>query len=196
MRNVLSTTISEIDLNHKLPHDFKKIGLKVVDQIEGSEGFTTHAQLIIRKIKPGGFAAKRIEIINTAPHPHLSLIHEIGHIIDLESIVPPYHTFSSESQLASDNMLKLQGLIRKSKAFERIYLSRHLDSEYKSYLLEGKELFARAYTQYIASRSNNRKILEELAIMRSAPESKLLFWSRSDFEPIAEALDGIVKQWK
>ncbi len=63
---------------------------------------------------------------------------------------------------------------------------------YLDYLLSPEELFARAYAQYIASRSEDPEMLEELDRRREEHEGGYpQQWPDAEFAPIAGAFDAM-----
>jgi hypothetical protein len=67
-----------------------------------------------------------------------------------------------------------------------------LDRKYARYLAHDAEFWARAYAQYIGTRSGNAALLAELSAMRQGVYP--LVWDDDDFEPIAAAIDGLLRE--
>lgn len=65
------------------------------------------------------------------------------------------------------------------------------NSAHLRYLSEPEELFARAYSQWVAEKSGNRAMLDGLESFRSGPYP--MQWSTEDFAPIADALDELFR---
>ena len=65
------------------------------------------------------------------------------------------------------------------------------DRRYLGYLRMKEEVWARAYTQYIATRSSNTLLKNEIEVMRGW--SYPLQWQTDDFEPVATAIDELFK---
>ena len=62
------------------------------------------------------------------------------------------------------------------------------------YLLDAREAWARAYSQYIAEKSGNPVMLKELrAIVESPVEWSVRQWETKDFAPIREAIDTMFR---
>lgn len=77
--------------------------------------------------------------------------------------------------------------------------------KYRNYTLTPREMWARSYAQYISLRSGDPKMQQEIAdlvAIRDAENWRKLQgysqWTPEDFEPIAQAIDGILaaKGWK
>jgi hypothetical protein len=99
--------------------------------------------------------------------PELTILHEIGHIVDFWAIEPSGTWSSRSGQLDS-----LMGLIKESRAFQQ--LSGVIEGPYPkavkayaSYLQRDEELFARSYAQYIGELSGDAKMLAYLGAARS-----------------------------
>src|SRR5207245_5877833 len=53
-------------------------------------------------------------------------------------------------------------------------------------LYKGEEMFARAFEQYIAERSGNHYLLDQLAKAQVDPTLRAEVWQADEFKPIAE----------
>lgn len=128
------------------------------------------------------------------PHPAGALIHEVGHLLDFHAAAPG--KFASETAKMPE-MRALQKAIDDSRSVRRL---RDLDegrlddlgeedAEYVAYALETKELFARAYAQYVAHRTGDAKFKKYLAAENRGPVPTQ--WGDREFEPIARAFDAL-----
>jgi len=150
-----------------------------------------------------------IKISSAGDHPAITTAHEIGHFIDHKGFEQNWGSSGS----------KLDGVLnaaRESDAIKNItsgqydYVEReikgsdgsiigkmkinYLDRNYKSYLLSKKEVFARAYSQWIAVRSKDPVMLSELRSLQKGNENGFTSqWSDKDFEPIALEFDKLFK---
>lgn len=161
-----------------------------------------------------GNNAERIAINPKGDHPQLTMAHEVGHF--LEKIALPgtkdlkgdrmWHldTVTAEWQKAveaSEGVTKLKALrgkyitvdmgdgkTRKVKADPK-----HLD-----YLLKYDEIWARAYAQYIGTRSESESMADEFheAFVKRRPRvpNYREQWNAVDFRPIADAMDAIFQK--
>lgn len=70
------------------------------------------------------------------------------------------------------------------------------DRTYLRYVMTDHELFARSYSQYIATKSQYPPMLAELERERDPSRSAYhaTQWADDDFEPIAEAFDDLFEQ--
>lgn len=104
----------------------------------------------------------------------LTLAHEVGHWLDHIGI-------ESETKFASesDSSVAMRPLMRSIRASEAIKkISQGPVSSFRSYLLSGRETFARAYSQFIAEESGRPTMLQSL----SSPGRSQ--WTSEDFAPI------------
>ncbi|MBU6428425.1 MAG: hypothetical protein KGR26_05415, partial [Cyanobacteria bacterium REEB65] len=68
-----------------------------------------------------------------------------------------------------------------------------LKGGYAAYLLEPKELWARCYAQYIATRGDDAELKDQLESLINGEHAGVipLQWSHHDFEPIAKQIDAM-----
>ncbi len=119
----------------------------------------------------------------------LTAAHEIGHFIHNRAL-------GGIDQVSQD-MKAVIDAAKQSKAITEIQseLAKATftqQKKYLKYLLTDKEVWARTYSQYIAVRSGNKKLLEQLDVCRK--ENKRSQWQDDDFEPIAEAIDSFFEK--
>ena len=64
------------------------------------------------------------------------------------------------------------------------------------YLLRPREQFARTYAQWVATRTGDRTLLDQLAVFQGAENYTLRAyqWPDDDFTPIGAALDDIFRE--
>jgi hypothetical protein len=113
---------------------------------------------------------------NIGASGELTLAHEIGHWLDHIGI-------ESEGVFASESAPELDGLmsaIRGSDAIKKISADPNMFFKYKNYLLRGREMFARAYSQFVAEESGRQTMLDAL---QAKSERQ---WESEDFAPIRE----------
>lgn len=71
----------------------------------------------------------------------------------------------------------------------------YLDADYMEYAMRDREMFARSYMQYIATKTQNKEMLDAIAAVRGKDE---IFqshqWDDDDFKPIADAFDNLFKK--
>ena len=67
---------------------------------------------------------------------------------------------------------------------------------YLSYTLNPEEIFASSYAQWVAERSRERTLLEQVAAQRAltGPVNPLLQWNEAGSHAITDALDRLMEQ--
>lgn len=141
-----------------------------------------------------------IKVSNSAEHPMNTLAHEIGHFIEKAGLLPA----AQGNQQLMNAVQAYETTVKNSGAFQRLQrllygneklnlngLPYGADMQYMRYLLRSEEIWARSYAQYIAVRSQNSAMLEELR-----KEQAYIYpvaWQDADFEPIAAAIDELFK---
>lgn len=141
-----------------------------------------------------------IKISTSAPHPSMTTAHEVGHFLEAKGLLP-----ASGNPLAMTKVLAFEQVTRDSaamKQLDNLFSGREklkttsgyeygADLKYLRYLKRSEEVWARAYAQYIAVRSNDHVMLEELRRVQGS--SYPTQWDDADFEPIAAAIDEMFK---
>jgi hypothetical protein len=130
---------------------------------------------------------------NTGPWPTLTTIHEAGHFIDLEGIGAKGN-FASVS--GEPDMREVMAAIERTEAVKHLRgllggATPGLGGYYQ-YLLDPRELWARAYAQFIAQRSGFAALRRDL---RKATEAEAWRqWERSDFAPVDAAIEVMFRK--
>jgi hypothetical protein len=135
-----------------------------------------------------------ISVNPKGPWPALNAVHETGHFLDLSGIGVP-GTFATEAGHAG--MSNVIAAARKSKAFatleKRLVESGNLDEQdHVRYLMSKKELWARAYAQFVAERSEAPILTRQLKLAVDAEPGRQ--WDTDDFKAVAEAIEGMFKK--
>lgn len=187
--------------------------LDSIDQVHGDGNLPEIPVKFVGKMnsfgyyKYGGRSGKPINITirSTGDHRHLTLAHEAGHFIDHQGTSTQWVTATSEA------FKPWRDAIKNSKAYKSLddmladpdkYIkpytdprfpdfefTRKPDRRYLRYQLGGDELWARSYSQYIATKSRQPDMIAELAGLRENEMYKDIQWDDDDFAPIAEAID-------
>lgn len=148
----------------------------------------------------------RISVSSNSKAGPFALTHEIGHLLDLMNIGTP-RKWGSETK--GDPVYKVVEVARKSdlvKSFEeslkkgfikvdgKKYQTTPHIKKYLHYVLEGREIWARAYSQFIAKRSGNKTLLKGLAhdIAISKKGGLRTQWYEDDFKEIDEAIEDMM----
>ena len=140
-----------------------------------------------------GFAIK-IEIkVKNNNHPELTAVHEIGHYLDYFGL----NKEPGEIRMTdSFNLPKVKALLDAMKNTMTIvegakYYS--YNPSYQSYYLRDREIFARAYAQYIATKSGDALLIKQLKESQNATSAKYLQWPDSEFRDILKAMDDLME---
>ncbi len=157
----------------------------------------------------------RIRIEVDGDHKALTTAHEVGHFLDHQALGIP-GTFASEANPrvlvswqnavdASQTLFQLRAMASTGIATTRQAdgtVSIHaVDLTYVSQLIRPREMWARSYAQYIATRSADPSLGLQLASERERHPGMPYYpehWDDEDFAPIAEAIDELLesKGWR
>lgn len=144
------------------------------------------------------FVPSSIALAPSGPSPALAFVHEIGHFLDFWALgrkpqaAEPYFASAQDPRLepwrravADSETVILLNRIRRGVAPKGAAPVRR---EHVRYLLEPQELFARTYTQFIATSSGSETLREQLAgkRQRAALVGYPQFWPDVEFESIAQ----------
>lgn len=154
---------------------------------------------------PTGYKHKDISINKNGDHQALSLVHEIGHFLDQQAIGKGKRYASLTDQRLEDfrkaaqssrAIQELKNQLNQRTLRLAIGVDLPVDRGYIQYLLQGEEIWARAYAQYIALKSGDNKLREQLQKIQNDqhPSNAASQWSDNDFEPIADAIDALLKE--
>jgi hypothetical protein len=177
---------------------------KTIDEVHGDGPLPT--TLITHKERKGptnGEFYRYNSDINTFNEKSIpmTLTHEIGHWIDYRGFrgIPgaqPQNLRSPEFASHSPLFKKFISLAKKTNKIQAISSSR-LTARSKTYLRSKHEIFARAYAQYIATKSKNPDMLANLRDRQGSPVSGENYpdqWDDDDFKPLYDELETILKQ--
>ena len=162
--------------------------------------------------------AKAINVNNKGTHPHMTAAHEIGHNLDYQAIGRSGE-FSESSLAFGRKDAKVKAKVEEvykamdnSKAIRTLNDTRRgpktvnvkkdgktleykTDQKYTGYLLQKREMFARAYAQYITTKSGDKRMLKELDTLRTADKkAKISYprqWDNNDFKAISKSFDSL-----
>lgn len=140
----------------------------------------------------------KIEINKAAKRKSLAFAHEFGHQIDFTIIRKEFKegtfkVFSGKREL-TDKTGKLMETIRKSpeamsikSGTAKTYRDALMSPSSAEYMSRDNELFARAFSQYVAKKSKNKKLLEEVKEVRKLNPFEL--WDDNNFIPIEKEME-------
>ena len=136
----------------------------------------------------------KIQINNSAQHPELSFVHETGHAMDYRvlpgAIGIEGKTATLGSAFGSTPMDDFWGAIDNSDAIKKLQAMKLDDPSGMAYLLDVREVHARAFSQYVAETSGSQILMGQLDEVREFawyPEQ----WTKKDFAPIKKAMDNL-----
>jgi hypothetical protein len=151
-----------------------------------------------------------LSISRRAPRPHLAVVHEVGHFLDQQALGDG-RRFGSESGRVPELMDRIDATVavhrlRELRSRRQVLIHTHphrrerftLDQALIRYLLEPRELFARAYAQYVAVRSGDLRFLTQLHEVRRDLIVGMVYhqqWDQTDFLPVLEAFDQTLR-WR
>ena len=118
----------------------------------------------------------RIYVSPDTGTPLLTSLHELGHHVDLH-LDPMDVSAVVKAAEASSSARWIQDYIHKNK----------------EYYLSPDEMFARAYAQYVALKSGDPEVLNELHSVLGGTNS-WHYWSTSDWIPIENAINDALKR--
>jgi hypothetical protein len=113
-----------------------------------------------------------LEVDAAGPHPEFSLAHEFGHLL------------APAADAASAAVAELRSI--------QAATTEQAVADYVRYSLDSDEMWARAYAQYVATRSSDALLAAQLAtILADAnPIYRATQWHPADFAPLAVAIDA------
>lgn len=143
-----------------------------------------------------GGKPKQIAISRNGDHKEFTAVHELGHFID-HSGIGRAGTFASENQPEL-----MQGWVESvvnTRAIRSIVKLRskaktHEAISYYDYLLQPREIWARSYAQYIAKKSGDPILMDQLQTLKELPYP--MQWSDDDFDGVSGEIDTLFKELK
>jgi hypothetical protein len=153
-----------------------------------------------------GVTARGVSVNVTDENPHIrtTLAHELGHWIDHQQVGDK--GFESKRAALGDKsspMADWWAAVQETDAMAR--LQKVADTEilpngilasprYVSYLQDPSEIWARTYAQWVASRTSSQGLKDEMSNQVDvAQETYSEQWDDDDFEPVAQAIDRMMK---
>lgn len=128
----------------------------------------------------------RIGIKSTGYAPRLTTIHEVGHFLDHQAIGTLGKFASTDSQSPIAGVMKL---LDGSSSIKFIKKTPTLD---QGYYLDKREIWARAYSQYIIRKSSSSKLRKEL--IKNRDKAPWETWPDDEFDTIVKVMDLAFKK--
>ena len=126
----------------------------------------------------------QVKIFENSPAKAITELHEIGHCLDVHFNI--VNSSISDDLFDAIDATRRYGILQ-TKHLENPAMRRHIE-----YLLSPKEMFSRAYSQYITLRSGDKKLLEQLNLYRKHGIFDSM-WDDDDFESVANEFDKLFK---
>ncbi len=141
-----------------------------------------------------------ITVSSKGPTPHMTSAHEFGHYLDHQALGTA-GKFACESHPDLEEWRKV---VKSSKAVQDLIAistkpsepGASIDHGHVKYLLRVREIWARSFAQYVATRGANEQMRKELSsLLRKKGETYYpRQWTKNDFEPIAKVMDKLFKK--
>ena len=176
--------------------------IETIEKVHGDGNLPT---IPVVKVAPGGeagflYEGDRATQIGLAEGTMMDVIeatvHEIGHFLDHSGLPGHQHASDLEELPEMMDLLHRIEATPTFKAIRRAAAAAAPDWRYWQYLLRGREMFARAYTQYIAWKSGDEELgarIDEL-LVSNVPVHRLKYWPYYEFLPIVRAMDKLFER--
>ncbi|MFI2213042.1 hypothetical protein [Streptomyces sp. NPDC020141] len=169
--------------------------------------------------------SRRFRINPAGPWPELTAVHELGHFLDHKGLGADGRTFATEhlepggllhewwttvQETASYHVLTMMSTwserMRWAKIRDPDGTTRDfkIDRGHVTYLMGADETFARSYAQWVAWRSGDDILMEQVVQASDPGLGSILIsgftpgyprqWAEGDFEPVAEAFDRLFER--
>lgn len=169
----------------------RQLIIRVGKVIDGVHGIASIPKQEIRKVDAMPFDGAYIASLNRIAirnmnYPEMALVHEIAHAVDVRG----FPGFRHQSRNPSiPEMRNLLARIYESPTTRR--LQSEQQSERRDYSLRPQELFAVAYTQWVAQKSGDTALIRQIAEINKKNLDLLRYWEHDEFIPIARAMDEL-----
>lgn len=166
-------------------------------------------RIIGRKLPPHGIRVKRglatdglytghtLWVSPKDRHPHMTTAHEIGHLLDHKGFKRRFGSDGSADFRHFNRVVDRTQMIKQWRGWQRsgyIASKGNLYTVHPAtyrYVLNRREIFARAFAQRVARRSGNRRMRNELRVEQRSHVS--YHWSDRDFRSVDKALSRLLK---
>jgi hypothetical protein len=120
-----------------------------------------------------------------------TVVHEYGHLLDYQILGKP-----DEPLTATDEFTPIWQELRATPTMQAVLKDEWHpilagDIQTRNYLLQGREMFARAFTQYITRRSGDSELTAQLESKQRDEVLGCEVWQDDEFEPIMLAFDEL-----
>jgi hypothetical protein len=141
----------------------------------------------------GKYNTVQLEVKNAGSWPALTTVHEAGHFIDVHGLAGG-KGFATESAHAISSVIKTAQQSTAVKGLEALRdgAKTFKEREHWKYFLTPREIWARAYVQFVAEESGDPQLGKDLEKVHQAQEHRQ--WKAKDFAPIAAEIRKQFKQ--
>ncbi len=171
---------------------------RIIDSVHGDGQLPGCDANLDNNMNPFGsfnYLTKKLLVkVKTNNHPELTAVHEIGHYIDYFGLYKEPYKIRMTDSIGLPKVKKLIDAIKNSTTIKYGAAFYSFDPGYQDYYLREREMFARAYAQYIAIKSGDAILLSQLRDSQSNLKTNFLQWSDSDFMPIMKAMDNLLEE--
>lgn len=200
-RDEIAQALAAVDRIHTLPESPERTPVRPVyvqrDSRLGDFNPNRNSRIGIRTELPNGYPA----------HYGMTFLHELGHLIDFEVAGrnQAYGTYLSRFNTPAHWQAFWDAIIW-TEWFRTVHAIRqHLRftgagydlAEQLDYLLDPAEMWARAYSQYVAGRSGNAMLMRELRMIPTLDTvsgfQTPVQWTDQDFAQIAIAVENVLR---
>jgi hypothetical protein len=119
-----------------------------------------------------------------------AIAHESGHYVDTVLGNGDYLSQTSDGD-------PIYQLLKKTSSIQAILNDEVTilkgDDSTRGYMVNGREMFARAFEQYVAVKSQEPLLLDELRFHQGNEHMKFMVWPDDEFEPIVTMFDKLFK---
>lgn len=143
-------------------------------------------------------------------HMAATMVHETGHYLDHQALGPAPGTHGSLAATRHQGSPEMQGVMAAIDSSEAVHQIQLLgvrgwpdriraqtsipSPNHLRYISQPHELFARAYMQYIATKTGNRQLLNELQNVIDEERDYPHQWTADDFKPILKEFDRLFRK--
>ncbi|MFJ4768453.1 hypothetical protein ACIP88_04950 [Streptomyces uncialis] len=169
--------------------------------------------------------ARRFRLNPDGPWPELTAVHELGHFLDHKGLGGDLRSFATEHLEEGGLLHEWWTTVQSTAVFQVFNMMStwnpnmrwakiqdpdgtvrefRIETAHVEYLASPEETFARCYAQWVAWRSGDETLLEQLARASDPGLGSVLLtgftpgyprqWGEQDFEPVAEALDRLFER--
>jgi hypothetical protein len=191
---------------HSLSARLHKV-LEAVDAVHAATNLKQVTVVMDRRVKGGLFYAYSdtgpysIYLSPTGTHPELSLLHEIGHLLEWQCIPkeqPGVRDFAGDLRFAA----WLRAVYETQTVQHFLTLLEDQpegtqEVEVIGYLLRVDELWSRAYCQFIANRTRLDVLFQQIAAENKQVAGTMTYksyWDQNEFVAVQDAMNKMVEE--